>query len=95
MLPRACGSYARASSGQPLDITPFDVYYNIFSITVCDSQPTQPLLQKKLTQVLVAGNPKSVIGREMGVMTFIGLVPLKRPNRDADPVHSWDAYIRS
>ena len=43
-----------------------------------DSKLTQPLPQKKLTQDLVAGNPKSVIRQKMGLKARLVLMHLKR-----------------
>ena len=43
-----------------------------------DSKLTQPLLQKKLTPNLVAGNPQSVIRQEMRVKSRLVLIHLQR-----------------
>jgi hypothetical protein len=49
------------------------------------SNLTQPLPQKKLTQDLVAGNPKSVIRQKMGVKRRIVLMHLKRATAPLTP----------
>jgi hypothetical protein len=51
-----------------------------------DSKLTQPLLQKKLTQDLVAGNPKSVIRQETGGIVLAHAALLT-------PAHPGMAYI--
>ena len=43
-----------------------------------DSKLSHPLPQKKLTQDLVAGNPKSVIRQKMGLKACVVLMHLKR-----------------
>jgi hypothetical protein len=48
-----------------LDIT--NNYYNIYRLIPLGFKGNPPLLQKKLTQDLVAGHPKSVIRQQMGV----------------------------
>ena len=50
-----------------------------------DSKLTQPLLQKKLTQDLVAGNPQSVIRQKMGVKPRRSLMHLKRAKAPLTP----------
>ena len=51
--------------------------------------------QKKLTQDLVAGNPKSVIRQNLGVKARLGLMHLKRAAATLTPEYPWDAYIWS
>ena len=50
-----------------------------------DSKLSHPLPQKKLTQDLVAGNPKSVIRQEMGVKPLIVLMHIKRATATLTP----------